>query len=547
MVDPIPEKCDEKGCRTKWLTYAEPTGAPTPIWNGIKMTQKGKGFFLMSGPANEFDSLSMVPAVPEDITSPKLAKLVARGKAREVEWWQRRLSKGRLDEIGRFFKGNKNLFVNPIILGIRRPDVVESKSLGSKHGLTEITMRSWLRSTCPECKTSYRAENGNEIWKEMCSEHSCHTSFRPFLIIDGQHRTRGTQNKNNKERYRKEYIPAVILPKEFSLSDQAKIYAEISVTAEPLDKFHQLWLKYSFGLGDMNPWRKANRLAYETASWLCSYLLGDTRTENPMLGRIQMWKAKKGYIGADMFVKEVKSFFQPDGCLWDQESNSPKGPDIAADEIRNYVKAIKRTWPDAWHEGRDFGYLNSKGIFRRLLRLFPVICERVEIYQEDLRDEGSFHRELRHLKGLSWGRSEDWNRFITPEWKTDILYRILEWKYDPSEESPSLASPHNGVNINSWIKRQPDSFEIVTPVEGSTLNAGDEIRWNEPKNAARRYDVRIAHNSSGTAPMQHRVQKNHYTLQKSDLSAGPVKIEVAVQNHTDKIRISSVSAHIGNA
>ena len=188
--------------------------------------------------ASEILKISSVPNFSSKDKEEAIAKNI---KNKPVEKWQRPLIPVKREAITNTFNNTGEFMPNPVLLSenpykdeiiIAKPKTIS----GQISSLWEIEI----------------TDNNQQLW-----------------IIDGQHRINGlghddcAQNQN--------VIPVVILlntDSDYSPTDFAKIFAQVTTKATPLSPLHKEWLEYSF---DMDKYSHANRQkAMKTVIDLCS-------------------------------------------------------------------------------------------------------------------------------------------------------------------------------------------------------------------------------------------------------------------------------------
>ena len=110
---------------------------------------------------------------------------------------------------------------------------------------------------------------------------------KPLWVIDGQHRVEGLARANLDQP-----IPVVLLlnDQEKYTGDQvAKIFAQVTTGAEPLDPLHDEWMSYAFELGNYaHPTDgPTHKLAMETVVHLCCMPTLPGGVANPFYSQIQ--------------------------------------------------------------------------------------------------------------------------------------------------------------------------------------------------------------------------------------------------------------------
>ena len=134
--------------------------------------------------------------------------------ASPVEDWQRPLDQDRVKEIARIFKGSTEIMPNAVLLAVHEASKVKIKF------------------------------EAGDLWTITVTE-----AGKPIWILDGQHRIAGLTLAKSTDK-----IPFVLLASHdgsapYSESTFAKIFAQVTTTAEGLHPLHDEWLTYAFRLG----------------------------------------------------------------------------------------------------------------------------------------------------------------------------------------------------------------------------------------------------------------------------------------------------------
>ncbi len=114
---------------------------------------------------------------------------------------------------------------------------------------------------------------------------------KPLWILDGQHRINGLAASSQKNMP----IPVVFLLNHsyqaYSGPLVAKVFAQVTTAAKPLDELHNEWLTYAFGLDQYSPSRPtsaANSSAMETIAELCKTpQFSAGALQNPFYNKVQ--------------------------------------------------------------------------------------------------------------------------------------------------------------------------------------------------------------------------------------------------------------------
>jgi DGQHR domain-containing protein len=129
--------------------------------------------------------------------------------------WQRPLDLGRVDEIARIFKNSEEIMPNAVLLAMHNNSGVK-----------------------------IQFETG-DLWSIDISTDQ----GKPIWILDGQHRIAGLTKAGSHDK-----VPFVLLAShaasaQYQESTFAKIFAQVTTTAEGLHDLHDEWLTYAFRLG----------------------------------------------------------------------------------------------------------------------------------------------------------------------------------------------------------------------------------------------------------------------------------------------------------
>lgn len=113
------------------------------------------------------------------------------------------------------------------------------------------------------------------------------TARKALWILDGQHRVRGLSESSNKANA----IPLVLLHDDgkttYTPQQFAKVFAEVTTSATPLNELHGDWLKYAFKLDQYQAGSDSWK-AMTAAAVLCdAQQVGTPPQANPFHGRIQ--------------------------------------------------------------------------------------------------------------------------------------------------------------------------------------------------------------------------------------------------------------------
>jgi DGQHR domain-containing protein len=203
-------------------------------------------FYMGALAVRQLEQIAEVPSFDEDTEQHVIAGNLL---APPVEDWQRPRNAAKVDAIQRRFDQVGEFMPNPILLAVHDKDAVKvtpHQVNGSATGMHVIEI-----------------ETGSDD--------------KPLWILDGQHRVKGLSQSSRAENP----IPFVLLHSEiggtYVPQDFAKVFAEVSTAATPLNELHREWLQYAFDLDkyDTNapgaPGQNAqfHKLAMETVAILC--------------------------------------------------------------------------------------------------------------------------------------------------------------------------------------------------------------------------------------------------------------------------------------
>lgn len=366
------------------------TQAPRFIFKMIGTKQRTRTLFTGMGVARELDACSDVPSLEEHLSHQALATNLSRGD--EYDKWQRALKLSRVENIGAFWRddGGTSQICNSIVLAnSSRHGAVTGFEFANDEGNEpvekQIQTYAWYSDSCPggagghvgeeqlstllethgrentgldadekPCDKTYvleefqraRAENPDvKLWSDHCPDKDCrfhaqpfnHVEgrYRPFEIVDGQHRTRGVNNVWNaqyenypqeqfghclngelahntdpdscrdpmecgpdrwEERIRptRDHLPFTLLPWEDAQA-KARVFTDITTRGEDMQPLHKLSMLWRFKLTDGRishsgwddvEWNFAENSKHALAYELC-LALGRTGANHPQTaGRI---------------------------------------------------------------------------------------------------------------------------------------------------------------------------------------------------------------------------------------------------------------------
>jgi len=187
-----------------------------------------KEAYIASLEADILSRLAIAPAFTNSTSHQKIANNI---NSIPVQDWQRPLNKSKIKYIGKKFSNPNELMPNPVLLS-RNP-------LNTNNSI-QINPFVIKTSSGPIIPV-------NNLYTITVSIPKKDSNQKPLWILDGQHRIFGigTQSK-----FPKTKVPFVLLfDQVYQPGDFAKIFAQVTTEATPLDKLHQEWLQFAFDLG----------------------------------------------------------------------------------------------------------------------------------------------------------------------------------------------------------------------------------------------------------------------------------------------------------
>lgn len=487
----------EKGATTQTSVYDTPP--PNAKWKLNKIVQKGYYFYITSAPVREVAQSSSVPALP-----PKLGVLetVERilDKERNNTEWQREIDPARVNKIKQFIGESSNIVANTPMLFIN-----DESSISIIDDYLEIDFGKFLK------KQSSGEFIGQFIDRKARDEkdefgNTVYDDYRPFWIIDGQHRVRGIHLNEESQELQ---IPLIVFPREFSMSNTAKVFAEINTLQKKLDPLHELFMQHRFSIDhptnikrkfkdyksvsreeaelygwSLDDWdhSRANHLAYEVLAKLAK--------NGPLKDRVQFLPqntdSQSFYISADQWVNYARTLFERKcykykyGIIEDyifNPSDEEKELDLLDffyKEFNNYFIAWVETcnhneWPDQkdrWvNEIKGKALIQKKTHFILLIELFSLVRELASEYKRTKSLFGiikieEFKEILKPFKWVDWkdkeleatypGSGEKGRRSLEV-WMADALIHGKQYSYDMIFDKEIRSLPGRGIISNLGI------------------------------------------------------------------------------------------------
>jgi hypothetical protein len=300
----------------------------TVITDGAKQYPIYLGYL----PATELASVSEVPSFSGASSNADIARNVLNPPIKD---WQRPLIELKWKSIRDKFSRTGELMPNPVLLAVADGSHVRVAQQNLHGQLTEIF----------EIEVDDPGQNAE----------------KPLWILDGQHRVKGVSESTHNQNP----IPLVLLYGEaanaYSPAQFARVFAEVTTYATPLDPLHEDWLRFAFQLGNY----EAGAGGVETATFkamaatalLCELQnVGPNRDANPFHDKIQFNPERPasaaiggGFVYNSLMLKELilQSYYnQPSATL---------GPKALAEQLALAVLALVRNDSTPTHSSAFFG------------------------------------------------------------------------------------------------------------------------------------------------------------------------------------------------
>lgn len=589
-------RCTEPNCQIAWLE----TDTDDPVMlDAIKCRQKERTFYLSFVSAEIVDALCDVPAINEEISFEDMADRCLTA----MKEWQRPLDVSRVKQIGEFWRQLDNHLVNAPVIALRdsvEPEVVAIPVAGTIEpplsvAMFRLAVPNWLHAECPK---GHQTPTG--AFADHCPEHDCEFHVkgheRPAIMIDGQHRTRGTQAdvavseeltlSDGTNQYANEVpIPVVLLWSKgldsFDYEKQAKIFTEITTQAEDLHYLHKLWLLYRFPgitarIPDLRETEQpitmdptlvrgeGTRKAYETILRMAGTTVGATGPANPWRGGIPIVfeKARARRIASiDRLLPMLTEWHLPGGCLHGKSSGQ------AAALLRDYAKATMVTWDRLSPNSRSYYWIppattrrpfraNERGIIshpmggqmstwlRALIRLFPEVYRKLPAGATSP-GVGDFVNIMKPLAHCNF-EGDGWDDFPGQEVKEELLYEILkDWLVGTTVKQETKALSMK--DLNDFVTAEPH-FDLTVTSPGPSGSTGlptvipgtTSLAWRRPFNSFATSLLTITQEGNPDAFVDQiridRGNKHTFGISRNHfdpkLSGATISVRVSYENHT---------------
>lgn len=209
--------------------------------------------------AAELQSVAAVPSFTEHSQNFEIANNILGDPVKD---WQRPPINAKVDAIRTRFSQTAEIMPNPVLLAV------------SNTSLVTVTQQVLNGQNTEIFEIEVTAPTGG--------------SAKPLWILDGQHRVLGLAQSSRSGNA----VPLVLLhndtinayaPKQF-----AKIFAEVTTLATPLQQVHGEWLQFAFKLGAYSTESTADWKAMKTVADLCRVQeFGSPAVTNPFFDKIE--------------------------------------------------------------------------------------------------------------------------------------------------------------------------------------------------------------------------------------------------------------------
>jgi DGQHR domain-containing protein len=519
----------EKGAKEQTSVYD--SAPPDAKWKLNKIVQKGHVFYITSAPVNEVAQSSSVPALPPKLGIMETAERIL-DKNRNNKEWQREIDSTRIRKIRQFISESNNIVANTPMLFIHDENSVtiqgDTLTINFSKFLRKQSSGEFSGKLVDRIKRADKDEFGNDVYDD----------FRPFWIIDGQHRVRGI-NLNDIEQNLQ--IPLIVFPKNFTMSNTAKVFAEINTLQKKLNPLHELFMQHRFSIDhptnikrkfkdyskvniedavaqgwDIDDWKasRANHLAYE--------ILAKLAKNGPLKNRVQFLPQNDDnnliYISADQWVNYARTLFErkcysyKNGDVEDYvitpnaKEKKVQLIDLFYEEMNNYFYAWVETcnhneWPDRkprWVEqARGKALIQRKTHFIILIELYALVRDYAMIFKRKESLSGiikitEFKEILKPFKWVDWQHKDIENTFpgsgekgrrSLEVWMADAIINGVQYSYDEIMDSSIKSKPGRGINA---VLHAP-TLEITSSVNWPTKNNPVTFKSTRPWNA--RYEA----------------------------------------------------------
>ena len=282
-------------------------------------------------PARDLRKVSSVPSFDAGSDNAEIARNVLNPPVKD---WQRPLIDGKWKAIRDRFSLAGELMPNPVLLAVAEPSMVVVHQQSIQGQLTELF----------EIEVAEPAPGQDA----------------PLWILDGQHRVRGVAESANSGNS----VPLVLLhgtaTSAYSPQQFAKVFAEVTTYATPLDALHEDWLRFAFKLGPYEPsgsnptpeWKSMAAVAK-----LCEVQNVGTQSDaNPFHDRIQ-FNPEKAQVPCSVggFQYSALTLRELVQANYYSRPGSSLAPEVVAEQLALGVLALTRNDTTGTTDSAYFG------------------------------------------------------------------------------------------------------------------------------------------------------------------------------------------------
>jgi len=457
-----------RGAVTNWHHY--PSRPARLEWPILPVEQRGSTFYMVVAPIKELDAVGMVPHLQTVMSSSLTAgRILDRGKARNQ--WQRGLNAKRAQAIQMFTEMDNSIIANTPLLFVANPEAVEIK--GSK----AIINWDWLPKWTDTAEGGYRDVN------------AAGRDSRPMWIIDGQHRIRGGARSTSGMELN---IPVILFPSDFSMSQAAKVFAEINTLQAPLKPLHMLFMQHRFQISSPKKPRtfaakngapeddnsRRNHMSYELAAFLAA------NVKSPLYNRIEFLESNGNHrtiAKADQWLQYTRGWFS---SIIDYEDGT-----LSKEQIEKEVLAYFDAFVEMANAKRRNGWSDrgvEKSVIERiyffvvLMRIYPEVRKRAKVGAMQSGAAGSdsvkkecFKEAMAPWKNIHWNKDE-FKKWIVPgsgETRRSHLY----WWMRDALDSEGVASE---AHVHSEIRGVRGQGLYAKPLNPEISVSGGNVTSN---------------------------------------------------------------------
>lgn len=473
------QKPDEHDKKHPFWSSTHKYDSTNESWGKIKIPLKE---FQQSGLSHYFgvielgiaDAICRVPALPKSANSLEICKRTINNDV--TDQYQRPIDFDRVANLNDFLRSNPTI-VNPIILNIPINSQNEKSAYvytddGQNNLVINLQNIEFMKSSLQDVKPGKN------------------TDHRPVEIVDGQHRVRSSSV--NQESLGLS-VPFVLISPDYK-GGGGRVFAEINAQSEPIEKLHQLHLRYVLSLAshienedfgevdgdyltspeilddskkDIMSRRFANRTAYKVGARL------NINPESPIYSLIRFYGKKdddKMFCSIDSFewVKHCREWVLQDPELAKDEDNFVK-------VIQCYFEAWKRTANtdpntgeyyidlennNRWGQGRPkkkevwSKLLILKICFKSIMSLYPLCKKLAGIKGVENENEitEKFFEVLRPCQPIDGQDVDAWELFMKSSTRSEVkekhFYNWMAWAILDYQKTGVLQNPNEAWNTS---------------------------------------------------------------------------------------------------